>query len=632
MEAELDRLLSNAGDPTEALGLIAKDLDALEQARKARSEKITLQGLRSLSREPLYRVVGIEEFVESKQYLGKKDEVYPKVMEHLIEINSGKYDEVVFTGAIGTAKSTLALWTTAYQLHLLGAYPDPHAEFGIDRSSEILFVFQSISAKLAKAVDFDRFSALIRESPFFNEVLPYDHTLVSELYFPRRIIVRPVSGAQTATIGQNVFGGIIDEVNYMARVEKSMNSTDGGAYDQAIALYNSIARRRKSRFMFKGRLPGILCLVSSKRYPGQFTDVKEEEANNDIREKGYSTIYVYDKRTWDVLPDDRFSGEWFNVFVGDASRQPRVMGDNEGVSPKDRDLVLKVPVEYGKEFRKDIYEALREIGGVATLARYPFFVMREKLTACFGEVDSILNRTEAMLGLDQVICYPDLFESPEQPRWCHIDLGLVHDAAGFAIGYVKEFLKVDEAPGVPVMLPHVVLDCTLRIKPPPAGEIQFAEIRKLIFGLRDKGLNIQFVSFDSWQSADSRQILQQKGMQTGVISMDVNTQPYNFLKALAYTPGCLDVPDHPHLLHELVSLERDQTKDKVDHPPRGSKDVADALAGVVFGLGTHRSTYARFGIPPRMISSVVKAATANKVPQVDPASPRLAIPSLTSYD
>ena len=55
-------------------------------------------------------------------------------------------------------------------------------------------------------------------------------------------------------------GGLIDELNYMSVVEKSKVAVDKGTYDQAILLYNSIARRRKSRFMENGKLPGILCL------------------------------------------------------------------------------------------------------------------------------------------------------------------------------------------------------------------------------------------------------------------------------------------------------------------------------------------------------------------------------------
>ena len=54
----------------------------------------------------------------------------------------------------------------------------------------------------------------------------------------------------------------------MAVVENSKNSKDGEVYDQAIKNYNSIARRRESRFMQLGTLPGLLCLSSLQELSG----------------------------------------------------------------------------------------------------------------------------------------------------------------------------------------------------------------------------------------------------------------------------------------------------------------------------------------------------------------------------
>lgn len=42
-----------------------------------------------------------------------------------------------------------------------------------------------------------------------------------------------------------------------------------------------------------------------------------------------------------------------------------------------------------------------------------------------------------------------------------------------------------------------------------------------------------------------------------------------------------------YMIGELLALKHDQKKNRVDHPPAGSKDSADALAGVVYGLSTY---------------------------------------------
>lgn len=79
------------------------------------------------------RSVSVNEFVESPDYLGKSGEIYPKVMDALIEMNTGKYQEAVLTGAIGTAKSTLAVYSTAWSVYQLSLLQRPHQEFGLPR-------------------------------------------------------------------------------------------------------------------------------------------------------------------------------------------------------------------------------------------------------------------------------------------------------------------------------------------------------------------------------------------------------------------------------------------------------------------------------------------------------------------
>lgn len=83
--------------------------------------------------------VDIQTFIESPEFLAEGEAIYPAVMDVLREINSGEYVEAVLTGAIGTGKTTIALLTTAYQLHVLSCLRDPHAHFGLDPASEIVF-------------------------------------------------------------------------------------------------------------------------------------------------------------------------------------------------------------------------------------------------------------------------------------------------------------------------------------------------------------------------------------------------------------------------------------------------------------------------------------------------------------
>ena len=539
-------------------------------------------------------------FLTSKKYLGLADQLYPEVGREFAVMNSGDYVEIVLTGAIGTAKTTLALWTTAYQVYLLACLRDPQATFGIERASEILFVFQSLNATLAKELNYNRFRALINNSPFFTDWFPCDPKINTECIFPNRIIVRPVSGQDTAAIGQNVFGGLMDEVNFMEVTEQSAKTVDGGEYNQAWALYNSLSRRRKSRFMKDGKLPGVFCLVSSKRYPGQFTDIKAEEAKRD------PTIYIYDKRTWDVLPDDRFSGEWFDVFVGDLNRKPRIIEQGDPIDrERDKDLIVEVPVEYKEEFQTDLLNALRDVAGVSTLAQFPFIMDNDAVSSCFGTVDSCLTKDVVDFESMKLGILKHKFHDPDEPRWIHIDLSKTGDATGIACGYVQSFDRIKAGDDTEEILPHIRFDFMLRVLPPKGGEINYQKIRDLIYKLRELGLNIKWISCDSFQSTDMIQLLRRKGFTTGLLSVDKNIEPYMFLKTAFYQRR-IDCPSHKVAQTEIARLEIEQKKFKVDHPEGGSKDVSDAMAATIFGLTMRRETWARHGISPFEIPESIK--------------------------
>lgn len=435
--------------------------------------------------------VSFEQFVTDPDFLGS-DALYSEVLKELIDLNNPevdgceyrarlwtRYAEAILTGGIGTGKSTLAIYSMLYQLYVLSCFRHPHDQFELDPTSEIVIVFQNRTERLAKVVDYDRFKALVDQSPYFREQFRYDHRVKSELKFPNRIIVRPVSGADTAVIGQNVFSGVIDEVNFMETVGRSSRSRDGRTYDQANALYESIATRRASRFQKLGRLPGLLCLVSSRRYRGQFTDIKEEERRRQLQETGSTTIYLYDKRLWDVKPKGTYSGKTFRVFTGDLARKPRIL-KNDDLPVADKTLFIDVPVEHRAECERDILNALRDIAGVSTQAIQPFFTNREAVAACFVDRPSILSSSETTLVEGGLFLDTDQFHLPDLIRFAHLDLSITGDATAIAIGCVEEFVEVERG-GDTEMLPLIYVDLILRVMPPSDGEVPYHRIRELLY-------------------------------------------------------------------------------------------------------------------------------------------------------
>jgi len=523
---------------------------------------------------------------------------------------SENYIEAVLTGAIGIGKNYFADMAMAYMLYHLSCLHSPQLEYDLAPGSSIIFIQQSMTATLAKKVVFEQFAERLRLSPWFKEHFPFDPNLKSELRFPKNIYVLPVGGADTSAIGMNVYGGVIDELNFMARVKGSVHTKyqKDDEYDQAERVYSALIRRMKSRFMQKGKIPGKLLLVSSVNYPGDFTDRKVSEAKVD------ETIFVMNYSQWEVLPADRFSGQTFLVEIGNEVKQSRILRDmSEALDEED---VIKVPTEYKPEFERDLEAALRDLGGVATGTRHPFIPYRELIIqaqethALQYENRQLFLREEVVIDevvdeevqdWENLINVDYLSEHVIDPNMAfamHIDVGITGDAAGVAVGRItgykllpttkyfnerlKDFVEVTD-----IRVPIYTIDGALRVTAPPNGEVDLEMLRDMALWLRGK-INLKWGTMDSYQSTMLIQSFRKSRIRSGVLSVDTSLAPYSEVK-LAIKDERLLIPPHLHLAKELRELEKDEKK--VDHPPGGSKDVSDAVAGVVYMLQKKEASY-----------------------------------------
>jgi len=572
-----------------------EDLKLSLEMYKAGTNRMRIFYLLMLEKYP----VDIETFLFDPQYMNAKRHLWPEMVPFIKEVNNPdgdrlgmRYHEVVLTGGIGTAKTTQALYGLAYQLYLLSCYREPHLVLGQDPSAEILFIFQSINTKVAKN-DYLRFRRMIERSPYFRDNFNFRRDIETVMLFPHSIEVQPVTGEVTATIGTNVLGGLIDEVNFMIRTKKSKKSSGGsGDFDQASELYNSIDSRRKSRFMELGCVPGLLFIASSKNYPGQFTDLKEKEA---LTNPG---IYYWDKRIWDVRPN-KFGKERFPVFVGDISTQPFIV-DERHPAPKGaqaKGLIDWIPMDYLDRFKADIYNSLREIAGRSTLSTCPYMPNARAVSAAFRPaVQSVVLPT--LVDFDQIfpMAYPQYIFNRHLPRAVHVDLAINGDIAGISCGYVEKFVSVQDE-GESYMMPFIRYDFVMGVRAPSGDDIQFSKIRLLIVQLFNMGVPIKWISFDTFQSKDSQQILKQKGFITGEVSVDVTPLPYDCFKT-AINQGRVAAPPNEDAMIECIRLERG-ADGKVDHPADGSKDMSDSMAGVCYVLTMRRENWMLHGVQPK---------------------------------
>lgn len=551
--------------------------------------------------------VDIETFIDDPEFLGATDlTLWPEVRAAIIGINqdwwkgldSGAKIEAILKGATGTGKTSLAMVTTLYHLHLLGCLRQPQAVYGLPKTTAIVFPIMAAKPHVTKKVVYRPLRKLFEEIPWFQKHMRLDPQVESEIDIKDKNIRVVVGGAdEDSILGEAVIGGIIDEINFMNIVLRSKKSeaTSGraGLYDQAKNIYEAMVGRKKGRFISKGPCIGVVVVSSSTRYKGDFTDKREEHVSR-TKEKG---VYIYNKKQYEVWPQDRYSGKTFRLLVGnDTLSDTRVLEDDEKVP--EGALILDVPAEYRDDFVKNPHRSLRDVVGMSTTSVHPFIRRRFTVLDCVqrGEEEglvSFLLNDNVHLGKEGMpqVKRGHYCSDPSRPRYVHIDLSLNGDRCGLAMLRFDGLRKVTRDGGMVEMLPECSVEMACSIEPDGNNEIQIAEVRMWVKQLRDiYGYPIKVVTYDGVMSIESRQQWKKEGAKTGYVSVDRTSVPYKQLRD-ALSDGRVKMYHQQVLIDELFGLEYDGDKDKVDHAVSGSKDVADAVAGAYTTLIQRRSSW-----------------------------------------
>lgn len=607
--AYLEDILLNVYGRTEALDLGAAIENPVKRAAyylRAVNEARAMAERAEVERHPS---VDPATFLDDEYFMGARDTLWPALRREIITACSGAYVEAVFTGSIGTGKTTAALYTQAYFLYRLLNLRDPHREFELDPNSEIAFIMQSITGGTAYTVDYMRFRRMLEGSPWFRENAPHENERKATIQFKHTsVMVQPLPGNATAAIGENVFGGLIDEVNHMKVVRKSSRTADGTTHDQMLENYRAVARRRESRFQRTGRVPGMLCLVGSANFAGQFTDRKRNERDAQLRREGHTSIYIFDKRPWEVQPADRFSPERFRVFLGDGTRKPRVIPDTEHIPAEDEVHVMNVPVDYRNAFESDLPGAVKDIAGIALHGFSGFMSNYNAVHAAFRHGTNIFAPDWCNFDTQPALINPPTtIPNPKAKRYIHVDLALSMDNAAFTMAHCSGFRYVDRGGGMKDLLPIIQIDGMLSIRPSGGSQIPIYKIRKLVFVLKEMGYPIHWVSLDGFQSADFIQEMRRAGFKSGIVSLDKTPAPYLLTRTLIYDE-CLLAPPSDLATKELSELVWVAQDGKVDHPPDGSKDLSDTIAGCSYGLATKKEVWVAYGMNPAKSSIMLKGA------------------------
>jgi hypothetical protein len=388
-----------------------------------------------------------------------------------------------------------------------------------------------------------------------------------------------------------------DEANFMT-------ARDG---DEGIAMdiYTNATRRLKSRFMnAKGEPAGMTILASSRKTKTAFLEDHVKNSRDDIS-AGRTRVYAFSQ--WEVHPPSKYTKPRFRVEVGNRIYPARILGDGEDGHPGVD--VLTVPGEYRADFERDLEKSLRDIAGVATEGMMPLIQDKSVIQRCAtAEHGHPFTREEITLdvlndiGLENYF-RPDLMFrtvqskyvlrlNPNAARYIHVDIAFTNDSLGISMLHISGFKTVRRArpdgTWFDERCPVITVDFMLRIRPPPGSEIDIGKVRAFIVSLRDYGVPIWRISFDSYQSRVEVQILKKLGFDAVFYSVDKTDEAYLALRQ-AMVEERIVYYEYPTFAREISELERNVDKGTVDHPKKspatglpGGKDVSDTVAGAAW--------------------------------------------------
>ncbi len=518
--------------------------------------------------------VDLRTFVKSPQYLG-----LPELSEYqytLIEKSSQIYkeatliklfgeeegrrkfkqtaSEVIAQLGKGSGKDYCSTIAVSYIVYLLLCLKDPASYYGKPPGDSIDIINIAINAQQASNVFFKGFRTRIDKSPWF--VGKYSEK-ASEIKFNKNITVHSGHSEREAWEGYNVIVVILDEISGF-----SIENTTG--HEQAktgSAIYEMYRGSVDSRFPDFGKV----ILLSFPRYKNDYI----QQRYADVIAEKETVVRTHHFKLDENLPDgtdgNEFDIEWEEDHIV-SYKYPKV-------------YALKRPTwevnptrsidDFKVAFYRDAPDALGRFACMPPEAIDAFFKSREKIEKAFNNM---------ALAVDEFGRFESWFAAdPDKEYFIHVDLAQKHDHCAVSMAHVQRWVNVKVTDTYSQPAPIVEVDAVRYWTPTADKSVDFTEVKDYILSLRSAGFNVRLCTFDRWNSHDMMQQLKQYGINTETLS--VAKKHYDDM-AMIVSEDRLTGPHIPLLIDELLQLKI--MRDKVDHPRKGSKDLADAVCGSIY--------------------------------------------------
>lgn len=551
--------------------------------------KLERSKLETVEEEPIWREepANLQQFVESEAYCDLPpltDLQYKAAIEILgidpkkifdVDDNTGVNVAVLLWGK-GSGKDYLTSILQLYCVHVVLCLTEPQLYFDQAPGEPLDIVNVAYSANQAKNVYFTKFLARLKRCRWFRRrfdlqqsgrllekrkaeswgLVRISTTIVT---FPGNIRAISESSENESYEGYNILVWIMDEASAFKSAKKVEN---------AINIFNTLKSSANTRFI--GRWLGFVLSYPRKEDDWDFTtQLYIESLTSD-------SMYGSRKFSWEVIPF-RYAGPTF-TFIYDRPNQH---------------IELEVPESLREDFEKHPEESLgkyccmpgRSQGAFIELAGAIPRVISDRLPIFTTETIIVENRNEdgslLFRGIGHRIVQWDMLNLNKQLNYViHIDLSKTDDRAAIVVAHGEPVLletQTKEGKLERTWSQRIVEDAHVVYEPDRKKNLRVSirNIESLILDIAQV-ISISMVTYDHWQSASSVETLAMAGV--AAKEHNINREDYNLLRSVIYS-GDIDLLPDPLTEYELTQL-RKTGSGNVDHPEGGSKDLADALAGV----------------------------------------------------
>jgi hypothetical protein len=468
--------------------------------------------------------------------------------------------EVIQQLGKGSGKDHTSTVGVAYVVYKLLCLKDPATYYGKPPEDSIDLINIAINAEQAKNVFFDNFVRKIAKSPWFMG--KFDPK-VGSIKFDKSITVYSGHSERESHEGLNLFMAILDEISGFAMQSAAASNDQAKTADN---IYKAFRGSVDSRFPDYGKV----VLLSFPRYKGDFITKAYEDAIADKETIIRTHKFILNPDLPEDYPDNSFEIEWEEDNIL-AYRYPGVFALKRPTWEVNPTRTIE---DFKISFYKEPSDALMRFACMPGNSSDSFFKSREKIEKAL----SIRNPVDQYRRFD-----PNFKPNPDTTYYVHADLAQKHDKCAVAISHVEKWVHVQTFNDYKQIAPIVVVDAIAWWEPRREGPVDLSEVKNWIVNLKRLGFDLGLVSFDRWQSFDIQQELKSVGIKTETLS--VAKKHYEDLAMLIYEER-VAAPHNDILLDELLEL-RILPNNKVDHPRKKSKDLADAMCGSVYNAISH---------------------------------------------